>query len=206
MQLAQLASCPWHATLSPPPSKSNLAEARSSYLTECLPFETKKTPCRASIIIVEIILSHRFARGSRRGSGRRPELPRLGAERPPRRAEPRTRGEAGCLSEPRHRQVRPSRQGGRNAEKRPLRAERPVLPRPGAAVLSARWGLTAEFGMGSGDPPLHGSARGRRSRGNRLAVRGGPGIPRATLAVACARHVHLSISIVVLAMKKSSGY
>lgn len=48
--------------------------------------------------------------------------------------------------------------------KRPLRAERPVLPRPRAAVLSARWGLTAEFGMGSGDPPLHGSARGRRSR------------------------------------------
>ena len=137
-----------------------------------------------------IVLSHRFARGSRRGSDGRPESPRLGAERPPRRAEPRTRGEAGRLSEPRHRQVRPSRQGGRNAEKRPLRAERPVLPRPGAAVLSARWGLTAEFGMGSGDPPLHGSARGRRSRGNRLAVRGGPGIPRATLAVACARHVH----------------
>lgn len=152
MQLAQLASCPWHATLSPPPSKSNLAEARSSYLTECLPFETKKTPCRVSIIIVEIILSHRFARGSRRGSD-------------------------GRLSEPRHRQVRPSRQGGRNAEKRPLRAERPVLPRPGAAVLSARWGLTAEFGMGSGDPPLHGSARGRRSRGNRLAVRGARGSP-----------------------------
>ena len=137
----------------------------------------QKTPCRVSIIIVEIILSHRFARGGRRGSGRRPESPRLGAERPPRRAEPRTRGEAGRPSEPRRRQVRPSRQGGRNAEKRPLRAERPVLPRPGAAVLSARWGLTAEFGMGSGDPPLHGSARGRRSRGNRLAVRGARGSP-----------------------------
>ena len=158
-----------------------------------------------SIIIVEIILSHRFARGSRRGSGRRPELPRLGAERPPRRAEPQTRGEAGCLSEPRHRQVRPSRQGGRNAEKRPLRAERPALPRPGAAVLSARWGLTAEFGMGSGDPPLHGSALGGAPAAIVLPSRG-PGIPRATLAVACARHVHLSISIVVLAMKKSSGY
>ena len=79
-------------------------------------------------------------------------MPRLGAERPPRRAAPQTRGRAGCPSEPRHRQVRPSRQGGRNAEKRPLRAERPVLPRPGAAVLSARWGLTAEFGMGSGVP------------------------------------------------------
>lgn len=132
--------------------------------------------------------------------------PRGRAASAPRRAPNKGRGKAGRPSEPRHRQVRPSRQGGRNAEKRPLRAERPVLPRPGAAVLSARWGLTAEFGMGSGDPPLHGSARGRRSRGNRLAVRGGPGIPRATLAVACARHVHLSISIVVLAMKKSSGY
>ena len=121
--------------------------------------------------------SHRFARGSRRGSGRRPELHRLGAKRPPRRAAPQTRGRAGCPSEPRHRQVRPPRQGGRSAEKRPLRAERPVLPRPGAAVLSARWGLTAEFGMGSGDPPLHGSARGRRSRGNRLAVRGARGSP-----------------------------
>lgn len=175
MQLAQLASCPWHATLSPPPSKSNLAEARSSYLTECLPFETKRRPHgRPSN---NIVLSHRFARGSRRGSGRRPELHRLGAKRPPRRAAPQTRGRAGCPSEPRHRQVRPSRQGGRSAEKRPLRAERPVLPRPGAAVLSARWGLTAEFGMGSGDPPLHGSARGRRSRGNRLAVRGARGSP-----------------------------
>ena len=129
-----------------------------------------------SIIIVEIILSHRFARGSQRGSDRRLELPRLGAKRPPCRAEPQTRGKAGCLSEPQHRQVRPSRQGGRNTEKRPLRAERPVLPRPGAAVLSARWGLTAEFGMGSGDPPLHGSARGRRSRGNCVPSEG-PGDP-----------------------------
>ena len=57
MQLAQLASCPWHATLSPPPSKSNLAEARSSYLTECLPFETKRRPHgRPSN---NIVLSHR---------------------------------------------------------------------------------------------------------------------------------------------------
>ena len=47
-----------------------------------------------------------------------------------------------------------------NAKKHPLRAERPILPRPGAAVLSAKRGLTAEFGMGSGDPPLCGSARG----------------------------------------------
>ena len=62
--------------------------------------------------------------------------------------------------------------------KRPLRAERPVLPRPGAAVLSARRGLTAEFGMGSGDPPLCGSARGRRSRGQLYVARPGPGSTR----------------------------
>ena len=137
----------------------------------------QKTPCRVSIIIVEIILSHRFARGSQRGSDRRLELPRLGAKRPSCRAEPKTRANMKCGRASQHRQVRPPRQGGRSAKKRPLRAERPVLPRPGAAVLSARWGLTAEFGMGSGDPPLHGSARGRRSRGNRLAVRGARGSP-----------------------------
>ena len=103
--------------------------------------------------------------------------PRGQAASAPRRAPNKGRGKAGCLSEPRHRQVRPSRQGGRSAEKRPLRAERPVLPRPGAAVLSARWGLTAEFGMGSGDPPLHGSARGRRSRGNCAPSEGARGSP-----------------------------
>lgn len=130
--------------------------------------------------------------------------PRGQAASAPRRAPNKGRGRAPVGAAASAGPAVPS--GRPERKKRPLRAERPVLPRPGAAVLSARWGLTAEFGMGSGDPPLHGSARGRRSRGNRLAVRGGPGIPRATLAVACARHVHLSISIVVLAMKKSSGY
>ena len=37
---------PHHAT--PPPRKSNLTEARSSYLAEYLPFKTKKTPCKVS--------------------------------------------------------------------------------------------------------------------------------------------------------------
>ena len=56
------------------------------------------------------------------------------------------------------------------------RAERPTLPQPCAAVLSAMRGLTSEFGMGSGDPPLQGSARGTRS-----------GAPAgATLTAACA--------------------
>ena len=52
--------------------------------------------------------------------------------------------------------------GGSNG-KRPPRVRRPSLPQPGAAVLSARAGLTAEFGTGSGDPRLHGRTRGGRS-------------------------------------------
>ena len=55
--------------------------------------------------------------------------------------------------------------GARTAliEKRPPRARRPALPQPGAAVLSAKAGLTAGFGMGPGDPRLCGRARGGRS-------------------------------------------
>ncbi len=48
-------------------------------------------------------------------------------------------------------------------EKRPPRARRPALPQPFAAVLSAKAGLTAGFGMGPGDPRLCGRARGGRS-------------------------------------------
>lgn len=55
--------------------------------------------------------------------------------------------------------------GARTAliEKRPPRARRPALPQPRAAVLSAKAGLTAGFGMGPGDPRLCGRARGGRS-------------------------------------------
>ena len=49
------------------------------------------------------------------------------------------------------------------SEKRPPRARRPALPQPFAAVLSAKAGLTAGFGMGPGDPRLCGRARGGRS-------------------------------------------
>ena len=86
-------------------------------------------------------------------------------------------------------------------EKRPLRAERPVLPRPGAAVLSARRGLTAEFGMGSGDPPLCGSARGRRSRGQLYVARPGPGCaprrPGGRMRAPCRhdRETYVSLSV-----------
>lgn len=50
-----------------------------------------------------------------------------------------------------------------HVEKRPPRARRPALPQPRAAVLSAKAGLTAGFGMGPGDPRLCGRARGGRS-------------------------------------------
>lgn len=66
-------------------------------------------------------------------------------------------------------------------EKRPPRARRPALPQPGAAVLSAKAGLTAGFGMGPGDPRLCGRARGGRSPAASLwslpgtPVRGDPG-------------------------------
>ena len=57
----------------------------------------------------------------------------------------------------------PSARAARGKEKRPPRARRPALPQPGAAVLSAKAGLTAGFGMGPGDPRLCGRARGGRS-------------------------------------------
>ena len=66
-------------------------------------------------------------------------------------------------------------------EKRPPRARRPALPQPCAAVLSAKAGLTAGFGMGPGDPRLCGRARGGRSPAAhdmepaRSPLRGDPG-------------------------------
>ena len=88
---------------------------------------------------------------------------------------------------------------------RPARARRPVLPQPGAAVLSAKAGLTAEFGMGSGDPPLYGSAHGGRSPREALCESASSRAPAATLAAACA--LHASIPIPALkSVKKSSGY
>ena len=56
----------------------------------------------------------------------------------------------------------PPEGGPFGARKRPARARLPILPQPGAAVLSATAGLTAEFGTGSGDPRLHGLARAGR--------------------------------------------
>ena len=78
----------------------------------------------------------------------------------------------------------PSGAGAQTApiEKRPPRARRPALPQPCAAVLSAKAGLTAGFGMGPGDPRLCGRARGGRSPAAQMysslpgtPVRGDPG-------------------------------
>ena len=78
-------------------------------------------------------------------------------------------GDAGCGGRRPKTQKRPARgsipRGPLSApiEKRPPRARRPALPQPCAAVLSAKAGLTAGFGMGPGDPRLCGRARGGRS-------------------------------------------
>ena len=81
------------------------------------------------------------APGTRKGAFRRP--PKRGKAR---RGDPPPRGPLSA-----------------HIEKRPPRARRPALPQPRAAVLSAKAGLTAGFGMGPGDPRLCGRARGGRS-------------------------------------------
>lgn len=100
----------------------------------------------------------------------------------PRREEAR-RGNLPCgpLSARRAR-GRGSDAAPRAIEKRPPRARRPALPQPSAAVLSAKAGLTAGFGMGPGDPRLCGRARGGRSPAAQMysslpgtPVRGDPG-------------------------------
>ena len=72
---------------------------------------------------------------------------------------------------PHARGERPRRGGGPwpQTKKGPLRAETPCMsgtaypPTDCTAVLSAMGSLTAGFGMGPGDPPLHGSAHAGRS-------------------------------------------
>ena len=72
-------------------------------------------------------------------------------------------------------------------QEHPLRAERPILPRPDVAVLSARRGLTAEFGMESGDPPLCGSARTGCSRARLQVV---------NQCAACLQHLGVCMRVV----------
>ena len=93
------------------------------------------------------------APGTRRGAFRRPPKREKPAGAIPPRASP------GAPYELPARRRRPCAR----SEKRPPRARRPALPQPFAAVLSAKAGLTAGFGMGPGDPRLCGRARGGRS-------------------------------------------
>ena len=92
-------------------------------------------------------------------------------------------------------------------EKRPPRARRPALPQPCAAVLSAKAGLTAGFGMGPGDPRLCGRARGGRSPAA-LSYSSLPGTPSgATLAAAWrAREKMAHRARCFIEDAKSSGY
>ena len=93
-------------------------------------------------------------------------------------------------------------------EKRPPRARRPALPQPCAAVLSAKAGLTAGFGMGPGDPRLCGRARGGRSPAALMYSslpgtphRGDPGGRMAGTGEDSA-----SRSVLIIEDAKSSGY
>ena len=110
------------------------------------------------------------APGTRKGAFRRPPKTRRSPQGDiPLRASPGACGARGARGTRAH------------IEKRPPRARRPALPQPRAAVLSAKAGLTAGFGMGPGDPRLCGRARGGRSPAASLwslpgtPVRGDPG-------------------------------
>ena len=103
-------------------------------------------------------------------AGRGPYAPQRRSGRQRRRNLPKTQkgpqGDSPCGPLPAlPARLRASPRARRRAsiEKRPPRARRPALPQPCAAVLSAKAGLTAGFGMGPGDPRLCGRARGGRS-------------------------------------------
>ena len=93
-------------------------------------------------------------------------------------------------------------------EKRPPRARRPALPQPRAAVLSAKAGLTAGFGMGPGDPRLCGRARGGRSPAAQVFEPARNPFSGATLAAAWRARIEdgASRSVLVIEDAKSSGY
>ena len=98
--------------------------------------------------------------------GRAPGTRKGAFRRPPRRGEARRgtsplRASPGACGAPPH--ISSRAEPRTQYEKRPPRARRPALPQPRAAVLSAKAGLTAGFGMGPGDPRLCGRARGGRS-------------------------------------------
>ena len=92
-------------------------------------------------------------------------------------------------------------------EKHPPRARRPALPQPGAAVLSAKAGLTAGFGMGPGDPRLCGRARGGRSPAAHVFEPARYPFTGATLAAAWRARKKMRIALgALIEDAKSSGY
>ena len=113
------------------------------------------------------------APGTRKGAFRRPPKTRRSPQ-----GEPPLRASSAHAARLR---TSPRARNRASIEKRPPRARRPALPQPRAAVLSAKAGLTAGFGMGPGDPRLCGRARGGRSPAASLwslpgtPVRGDPG-------------------------------
>ena len=135
------------------------------------------------------------------GRGKAPSGVPQNAERPagaiPPRAPPGARGARGARGTRMH------------IEKRPPRARRPALPQPRAAVLSAKAGLTAGFGMGPGDPRLCGRARGGRSPAAQMysslpgpLLRGDPGGRMAGTE----EEDRASRSVLLIEDAKSSGY
>ena len=131
------------------------------------------------------------------GRGKAPSGVPQNAERPagaiPPRAPPGARGARGTRM---------------HIEKRPPRARRPALPQPRAAVLSAKAGLTAGFGMGPGDPRLCGRARGGRSPAAQIFEPARNPFSGATLAAAWRARTEdrASRSVLVIEDAKSSGY
>ena len=130
--------------------------------------------------------------------------------RPPQDAERPARGHPPCGPLPAHAarpRTSPRARNRASIEKRPPRARRPALPQPSAAVLSAKAGLTAGFGMGPGDPRLCGRARGGRSPAAqvfepaRSPCRGDPGG-----RMAGTEEDRASRSVLLIEDAKSSGY
>lgn len=134
------------------------------------------------------------------GRGKAPSGVPQNAERPagaiPPRAPPGACGARGARGTRMH------------IEKRPPRARRPALPQPRAAVLSAKAGLTAGFGMGPGDPRLCGRARGGRSPAAHDMEPARNPFSGATLAAAWRARTEDRASRSVLSIEdaKSSGY
>ena len=147
-----------------------------------------------------------------RPSGRAPAPRSADVTHAPPSVEPPGRGKAPSGVPPRREEARrgnlPRGPLAAPIEKRPPRARRPALPQPRAAVLSAKAGLTAGFGMGPGDPRLCGRARGGRSPAAQMysslpgtPVRGDPGGRMAGTGEDGA-----SRSVLFIEDAKSSGY